>query len=155
MPLFQAGTLNVVTVPAGADASNTDPTGGASGTGLLDVRNLNIGGLGESLLIEFEVVLEPVIANGTYVYNQSQLYYNGNAVGRSDDPYVNGAADPTVDNDEDPTQILIQSAPAFRVEKISSYPDGDPNVLLAGETLRYTITVQNVGTDNATNVLYR
>ena len=62
------------------------------------------------------------------------------------------SADPTVAGDEDPTQILIQSAPLFDVDKISSYIDGDPAVLLAGETLRYTITVQNVGTDNATSV---
>ena len=40
----------------------------------------------------------------------------------------------------------------FDVDKISSYIEGNPNVLLAGETLRYTITVQNIGSDNATNV---
>ena len=151
MPMFQAGTLNVVTLPAGADAVNTDPNGGAAGTGLLDIRDLSLGGLGTSVLIEFEVALIPVIANGTFVYNQSELMYAGNPVALSDDPYVNGAADPNVEGDEDPTQIQIESAPAFRVEKISSYITGDPNVLLAGETLRYTITVQNVGTDNATS----
>ena len=70
----------------------------------------------------------------------------------SDDPNINGAADPLVVGDEDPTQIMIESAPAFTIEKISTYITGDPAVLLAGETLRYTITVQNVGTDNATNV---
>ena len=46
----------------------------------------------------------------------------------------------------------IQSAPAFDIDKVSTYIDGDPTVLLAGETLRYTITVQNIGTDNATSV---
>ncbi|MDH3374506.1 MAG: hypothetical protein OEM85_14160 [Gammaproteobacteria bacterium] len=151
IPMFQAGTLNVVTLPAGADAANTDPNGGTAGTGLLDIRNLSLGGLGSSVLIEFEVALVPVIANGTFVYNQSELFYAGNPVALSDDPYVNGAADPNVEGDEDPTQILIESAPAFRVEKISSYITGDPNVLLAGETLRYTITVQNIGTDNASS----
>jgi uncharacterized repeat protein (TIGR01451 family)/fimbrial isopeptide formation D2 family protein len=151
-PDFQAGTLNLITVPAGADSSNTDPNGGAAGTGLLDVRNLSLGGLGESITIEFEIALAPVIADGSIVYNQSELLYNGNRISISDDPNVNGAADPNVAGDEDPTQILIQSAPAFTIEKISTYMTGDPNVLLAGETLRYTITVQNVGTDNATNV---
>jgi large repetitive protein len=57
--------------------------------------------------------------------------------------------------DEDPTQILIESAPAFRIEKVSTYLDGDPSVLLAGERLRYTITVKNIGTDNATGVVLR
>jgi uncharacterized repeat protein (TIGR01451 family) len=151
-PSFQAGTLNVVTLPDGADSSNTDPNGGAAGTGLLDIRNLSLGGLGESLLIEFEVVLVPVIADGNYVYNQSDLLFNGNPIAVSDDPNVNGAADPNVAGDEDPTQILIASSPAFTIEKISTYMTGDPNVLLAGETLRYTITVQNIGTDNATDV---
>jgi len=152
IPAFQAGTLNVVTLPVGADNSNTDANGGSAGTGLLDVRNLSLGGLGDNLLIEFEVTLRPVIANDSYVSNQSQIYYFGNPVALSDDPNVNGAADPNVSGDEDPTQILIQSAPYFDIDKVSSYITGDPNVLLAGETLRYTITVQNTGTDNATGV---
>jgi uncharacterized repeat protein (TIGR01451 family) len=153
-PMFQAGTLLVDTntLPPGADAGNTDPNGGAVGTGLLDIRNLSLGPQGDSITIEFEVALAPVIANGTIVYNQSGLLYNGNTIAVSDDPNVNGASDPNVSGDEDPTQILINSAPAFRVEKISSYVTGDPNVLLAGETLRYTITVQSIGTDNATGV---
>ncbi len=151
-PLFQPGTLNVVTLPAGADAGNTDANGGAAGTGLLDVRNLSIGGLGESVLVEFEVQLAPVIANDTFVYNQSEIMFDDFSAAVSDDPNVNGAADPNVDGDDDPTQIQIQSAPYFDVDKISTYITGNPNVLLAGETLRYTITVQNTGTDNATSV---
>jgi uncharacterized repeat protein (TIGR01451 family) len=154
-PMFMPGTLNVVTLPDGADATNTDDTGGAAGTGLLDVRNLNLGGTGESLLIEFEVQLAPVIANGSFVYNQSQATFAGYPIAVSDDPNVEGAADPTVPDDEQPTVIEIRSAPAFDIDKISTYVDGDPNVLLAGETLRYTITVQNTGTDNASNVYIR
>jgi uncharacterized repeat protein (TIGR01451 family)/fimbrial isopeptide formation D2 family protein len=151
-PSFQPGTLNVVTVPVGADATNTDPNGGAAGTGLLDVRDLSIGGLGDSLLIEFDAVLAGVIPNGGYVSNQSTIQYSGNPVALSDDPNVNGAADPNVAGDEDPTRILIQSAPLFDIDKISTDMSGDPNVLLAGETLRYTITVQNIGNDNAADV---
>jgi uncharacterized repeat protein (TIGR01451 family) len=151
-PYFQAGTLNIVSVPPGADDTNSDPNGGASGTGLLDVRALSLSGLGDSFEIVFEVQLAPVIANDTIVLNQSEARYAGNPVAVSDDPNVNGAADPNVEGDEDPTEILIQSAPYFDIDKVSSYIDGDPAVLLAGETLRYTITVLNTGTDNATNV---
>lgn len=151
-PSFQAGTLEVVTLPSGADAGNSDPNGGAAGTGVLDVRGLSLAGLGDSLLIEFEVALAPVIADGSYVVNQSELRYFGYAVALSDDPNVNGAADPGVEGDEDPTRILIESAPLFDIEKTSTYLEGDPNVLLAGERLRYTITVRNTGTDHATNV---
>ena len=137
-PSFQPGTLNVVTVPAGADTSATNASGGAAGTGLLDVRNLSIGGLGDSVLIEFEVVLAGVIPNGSYVSNQSAITYAGNPIALSDDPNVNGPADPNLPGDEDPTRILIQSAPLFDIDKISTDMTGDPNVLFAGETLRYT-----------------
>jgi len=152
-PMFQAGTLNVLQpLPAGADDANTDAYGGAAGTGLLDIRNLSIGGLGDELFIEFEVQLAPAIANDSIVLNQSQANFLGYPIAISDDPYVNGVADPDVADDEDPTEILIQSAPEFVVQKTSSYLDGDPNVLLAGEILRYTIAVQNTGTENATGV---
>ncbi|WP_405241398.1 hypothetical protein [Lentisalinibacter salinarum] len=149
VPAFQPGTLTVVTLPAGAVAANTDAAGGAAGTGLLDVGGLSLGGVGDTVRVEFEVTLASVIRDGTYVTNQSELLYQGNAVAVSDDPLVNGAADPNVTGDEDPTRVLIESAPYFTVEKVSSYVSGDPDVLLAGETLRYTITVRNTGTDDA------
>jgi uncharacterized repeat protein (TIGR01451 family)/fimbrial isopeptide formation D2 family protein len=152
---FAPGTLSVVSIPAGADDSNTDANGGAAGTGLLDVTGLALSGLGDSFEIVFEVQLAPVIANDTIVLNQSVASYTGNPIALSDDPNVDGAADPNVDGDEDPTEIRIQSAPYFDVDKVSSYIDGDPNVLFAGERLRYTITVDNTGTDNATNVYIR
>ncbi len=152
---FAPGTLQLITVPAGADTSNTSSTGGAQGTGLLDVRNLGLSAPGGSLLVEFEITPAPVIANGTSVTNQSQLLIDGAPFALSDDPNVNGPADPLVAGDEDPTRVLIASAPAFRVEKISTDLTGDPNVLLAGETLRYTITVKNVGTANATDAVLR
>ncbi len=143
-PAFQPGTLTVVTVPAGADASNTNATGGASGTGVLDVRNLTLAPSGGTAIIEFEVTLAPIIGNGTNVLNQSQLLNGGSAViALSDDPNINGAADPNIAGDEDPTRIRIVSASAFRVQKISTDMTGDPAILRAGETLRYTITVRN------------
>jgi uncharacterized repeat protein (TIGR01451 family) len=154
-PAFAPGTLTLVTVPTGADPGNTSATGGAQGTGLLDVRNLTVPASGGSLLVEFEVTLAPVIANGTDVLNQSQLLAGGAFLALSDDPTINGAADPDVAGDEDPTRIRIVSAPAFRVLKTSTDRSGDPNVLLAGETLRYTITVRNIGTDDATEAVLR
>jgi uncharacterized repeat protein (TIGR01451 family) len=151
-PSFLPGSLVLLTYPDGADVANTDPNGGAAGTGLLDVRDLSLGGLGDSIEIEFQVDLAPVIANDSYVLNQSEALFAGYTVALSDDPYVNGVADPGVVDDEDPTQVLIQSAPAFTFEKTATYVEGDPGVLLAGETLRYTITAENVGTDNAADV---
>ena len=44
---------------------------------------------------------------------------------------------------------LIASAPQFQVQKISTDMTGDPTVLMAGDTLRYTIQVNNNGGDIA------
>ncbi|HEX7045565.1 MAG TPA: hypothetical protein VF203_13245, partial [Burkholderiales bacterium] len=156
--VFVPGSLTLVTVPAGADVSNTSATGGARGTGLVDIRSLSVGVAGsptDTVTIEFDVRLVPVITNGTVVLNQAQLVAAGLVVAESDDPNVNGADDPQAIGDEDPTRTVIASAPAFRVLKISQDLTDDPNVLLAGERLRYTITVQNIGTENAVDVLLR
>ncbi len=111
---FAPGTLTLVTAPAGADSSNTTANGGTKGTGVLDVRNLTLAA-SASLLLEFDVTLAPVIANGSDVLNQSQLVAGGAVLALSDDPNVNGAADPNVSGDEDPTRLRIVSAPLFRV----------------------------------------
>src|SRR5581483_6490345 len=100
----------------------------------------------------------PAIASGTVVTNQATLRQaNGTTFAWSDDPNVNGiAADPTIPNAEDPTRVTIGSASSsgFRVQKMSAYLR-DPNVLLAGDTLRYTITVKNISNADAANVVLR
>ncbi|MBN2083577.1 MAG: DUF11 domain-containing protein [Anaerolineales bacterium] len=154
-PAFEPGTLTVIAAPEGADTSNTSATGGAHGTGLLDIRGLSLGGSGDSVLVEYEATLAPVLADGSFVYNQAQLLTGGFPIALSDDPNVNGPDDPRIFGDEDATQIRIESAPQFQVEKIPAYLEGDPNVLLAGERLRYTITVRNTGTDHATGARLR
>ena len=152
---YTTGTLNLVTVPAGADASNTDSSGGVNNSGLVDVRNLSLGGLGSFIVIEYDVRTAPVLPNQSYVQNQAQVYISGVEVARSDDPNVNAAPDPLVLGDEDPTRVQITSAPRFRVLKTSSYLGASPTVLLAGDRLRYTITIKNIGTDNAAGVSIR
>ena len=70
------------------------------------------------------------------VTNQAELLGVGK-IADSDDPNINGQSDPEVAGDEDPTRLVVESAPYFDVDKTSSYLEGDPNVLLAGERLRY------------------
>ena len=107
---FEPGTLTLVTSPAGADISATSSTGGAKGTGVIDIRNLSLPANGEAL-IQFDITLKPAIANGTVVANQSTLRLaDGTPFALSDDPNVNGAANPTVSGDEDPTRVTIVSA---------------------------------------------
>jgi len=153
--VFAPGTLALVSFPAGADITGTSSTGGTKGTGVLDIRNLNLPTNSE-VLIQFDITLKSSIANGTVATNQSTVRLaNGTIFALSDDPNVNGTADPFVSGDEDPTRVTIASAPVFRVQKISTDLTGDPNILLAGETLRYAITVKNIGNADAVNVALR
>ena len=153
--LFAPGTLTLVTVPPGADTTNTSATGGAFGTGLVDVGNLSLPNQNDTVVLEFEVTLASVLPAGTPATNQSELRISGVPFAVSDDPNVNGPASPIVAGDEDPTVVTIASAPLFQVQKVSTDLTADPNVLLAGETLRYTITVKNVGSDNASDATLR
>ncbi len=146
--VFAADTLSLVSYPAGANVSGTDATGGTHGTGLVSVAGLSIGAAGsgnDSLTVVFQITLADVIASGTLVLNQAELNYGtADPLMSSDDPNIGGTSDPT--------ETLITSAPQFQVEKISSDLTGDPDLLLAGDTLRYTITVKNIGDENAVNV---
>jgi large repetitive protein len=153
--VFVPGTLALVagTLPPGADASSTNSNGGTNGAGILDVRNLSLPAFSE-VSIQFDITLAGTIANGTVVTNQAELI-GAVKLADSDDPYVNGQADPDVDGDEDPTRVVIASAPLLDVDKISADIDGDPEVLLAGERLRYTITVRNLGTADANDAMLR
>ena len=123
--------------------------------GLVDIRNLSLGGLGTFIVIEYEVKLVAALPNQSYVQNQAQAYVSGAEIARSDDPNVNAAPDPLVLGDEDPTRVQITSAPKFRVLKTSTYLGASTTVLRAGDRMRYTITVKNIGTENATGVVIR
>ncbi|PYR20156.1 MAG: hypothetical protein DMF98_23940, partial [Acidobacteria bacterium] len=145
-PDFAPGTLTLVTSPAGADISATSSTGGSKGTGVIDIRNLSLP-VNSEVLIQFDITLKPAIANGTVVTNQSTLRLSdATTLMLSDDPNVSGTADPT--------RVTIAATSAFRVQKISTYLR-DPNVLLAGDTMRYTITVKNISNAGAVNVVLR
>ena len=156
LAVFAPGSLTLVagTIPAGVDTSNTNPNGGTNGAGILDLRNLNLPAASE-VMVQFDIRLASAIPNATVVTNQSQLLAGANKLADSDDPNVNGQSDPSVAGDEDPTRVQIRSVAYFDVDKISTDLDGDPAVLLAGERLRYTITVKNIGTASVTDAMLR
>jgi large repetitive protein len=150
LPMFVPGTLTLAsTLPPGA-TSASNASGGTNGTGLLDLRNLSIGAAGaanDTVTVDFTAQLAPVIDNGTVVLNQASVMVLASELKRSDDPTIGGI--------QDPTRLVIASAPVFRVLKTSQDLTGDPNVLRAGERLRYTITVKNIGTSGAVDVTMR
>lgn len=155
---FVPGTLALVgALPAGA-TDNSNASGGTRGTGRIDIGNLTLGAAGsgtDTVVLEYRVQLVPVIANGTVVLNQARAQFGAALIALSDDPGVNGPASPDVSGDEDPTRLPIESAPQLVVQKTSAYLGADPNLLMAGDTLRYTITVRNIGTDHAHGVVLR
>ena len=152
--MFAAGSLAVVN-DAGGDSSNTNSAGGAQGTGLLDIRGLTLdaaGGANDTLIVEFDVTLAAVITNGTVVLNQAQINSIVTGTLDSDEPVINGVDDPNIQGDEDATPVTITSAPLLVAEKRSFDLTGDPAILEPGDTLRYSITVSNSGTEDAINV---
>lgn len=159
--VFAAGSLANLSVVGGGgsvDTSNTDPNGGTLGTGLIDVRNLSLdaaGGANDNFTIEFDITLISVIPNGTLALNQAQIFIPNYVTLDSDDPNINGPDDPVIIGDEDPTQTVIGSAPVMQVQKVSQDLTGDPAILEPGDTLRYTITVKNIGNENSINTSLR
>jgi large repetitive protein len=149
-PMFAPGTLKLGTVTPGANTSLTSATGGTKGTGLVNISNLSVapqGQTGDTLVIQFQVTLVPVINSGTLVLNQAQIGSPLLPTQLSDDPSVTGTTDPT--------RTIISSAPAFKVLKTVQDTTSGTATVMAGDTLRYTITVKNIGTENATGVTLR
>ena len=148
--MFAPGTLKLLTVPAGATVAATSATGGTKGTGVVSIGNLTVapqGEAGDTLVVEFQATLAAVIDNGSLVANQAQIASPLLPSQLSDDPSVTGSADPT--------RTLIASAPAFQFQKTVQDLTSGTATVTAGDTLRYTITVKNDGTENATGVTLR
>lgn len=137
---FVPGTLTLESVSTTADTTGTDPAGGSSGTGLISLTGMTLAPQGDAsgndtITIVFTAQLASVIDNGTLVYNQGQ---------------VSGTALAPVDSNE--VSTLIGAAPSIEIDKTSEDLTDSPDVLMPGDTLRYTITVRNVGDEDATGV---
>ncbi|WP_444905163.1 isopeptide-forming domain-containing fimbrial protein [Microbulbifer sp. CnH-101-E] len=158
LPLFQSGSLQLVTAPASSDSSGTGASAGTHGSGLLKVTNLDLaasGSAGDSIQLIYEVSLASVIDSATTVLNQAQVQLPGQLLKNSDDPNINGTDDPDAAGDEDPTQVLIESEPLLVIHKTSADMTGDPDLLMVADTLRYTIRVENTGNENIVNGMLR
>lgn len=149
---FAPNTLVMVSIlPAAPGATIT-----ISPTGLLTIQNLSLAAAGgaDTVTIVFDAQLAPVITHNTTVRNQAQIPVNTPPID-SDDPNINGTHVPLSGAVEDKTQTLIASAPNMQVRKTSLDLTGDPLILMAGDRLRYTITVKNIGTEDASGVTLR
>ncbi|WP_160152664.1 isopeptide-forming domain-containing fimbrial protein [Microbulbifer sp. ALW1] len=152
--VFAPGTLTIIELPENA-VDNSDAVAGATGSGWVRIGGLTLAPQGESdeersdsVTVVFEVQLASVIDSGTAVLNQSNVIAYGQTLAVSDDPNINGTSDPESPGEEDPTQVIIESAPVLKVEKTSEDLTGEPDSLMPGDTLRYTIRVENIGNEN-------
>ncbi|WP_406828179.1 isopeptide-forming domain-containing fimbrial protein [Microbulbifer sp. ARAS458-1] len=155
--VFAPGTLTVIDIPVDA-VDNSDATGGDAASGLLRIDGISLaqqGETGDSVRVTFEVQLANVIDSGTAVLNQSRVLAYGQQLAVSDDPNIDGEADPQAPGAENPTQVIIESAPVFKVEKISEDMTGEPDSLVPGDTLRYTLRVENIGNENMVEATLR
>ncbi len=132
---------------AGIDIGSSDLAPPTPGNGTITA--------GQTAILTFDVLLNAAITSGTVITNQALVNSPATGVLPSDDPNIGGLDDPLVIGDEDLTSTTITSAPAFLVQKTSLDVTADPAILLPGETLRYTLTVKNIGLEDGVNVLLR
>ncbi|HET7203172.1 MAG TPA: hypothetical protein VFI92_07355, partial [Steroidobacteraceae bacterium] len=132
---FVPGSLSLVSALPGGAVNNSSATGGTRGTGLIDIGNLNLAP-GSQLLLQFDVTLASTLLEDTIVSNQAQVLVGGTPFALSDDPYVNGQADPLVAGDEDPTRVVIALPSPSALAKANTQSTAS-----IGEVFRYRITL--------------
>jgi fimbrial isopeptide formation D2 family protein/uncharacterized repeat protein (TIGR01451 family) len=90
-------------------------------------------------VVEFDIKLQEGLANGTRVSNQAILTASRSFRAESDDPNVNGVSDPDNPNDQDPTDVIIQTpGPLTKMNAQST--------ATIGEQFEYTIIVPATAT---------
>ena len=122
-PDFVPGSLVFTSLPAGT-VNSSNPA-----TGLIDIRGIDVPA-GNEVRVEFNVTLLPTLANRHLVVNQAQLLSStGTFLADSDDPTVNGQADPdpAVD-DEDPTVVRIGAPPVPPTKALLSPASGEATI---------------------------
>ena len=124
--------------------------------------DVGIVGVGSSVTIEFDVTVNnPLAAGVTKVSNQGIVSDNDpdtpdEPTDDPDDPTCNPESDPecTPDPTDTPIETPIERSPDLRATKVDSLQvdvNGD-GVVNPGDTIRYTVTISNVGDGVATGV---
>jgi uncharacterized repeat protein (TIGR01451 family)/fimbrial isopeptide formation D2 family protein len=128
---FVPGSLSLVNpLPAGAVSQ--------TGNGILDISNLNVPA-GATVAVTFDITLLSTLTEGFVVLNQSDLMQGGVKIADSDDPNINGQADPAVPGDEDPTRVVIVLPPPPPPTKVLVAPT-TPEATI-GQEVAYEIRV--------------
>ncbi|NIT96732.1 MAG: hypothetical protein GWN79_15630, partial [Actinobacteria bacterium] len=88
---------------------------------------------------QFDIALDPSLADGTVATNQADLIGGTITLAVSDDPNVNGQADPDVQGDEDPTRVVVATVPVGPLLKENTQATAS-----VGEAFSYRITVPEI-----------
>lgn len=131
---FVPGSLSLVSYPSGADISQT-------GNGILDIRNLNVPA-GSTIEVAFDITLDSSLAEDFIVTNQAELRQGAVKTADSDDPNIDGPADPAVAGDEDPTQVVIAYPPPLPPAKALVSPAAPEATI--GQEVVYEIRVPGI-----------
>jgi len=146
-----AGLIVSDTIPVGAtyNAANSDPAWSCSdGDPAGTVCTLSIASLASGTQTQVFFALEvnnPILSTTDNIENVASVADNG----------IYGI-DPTPDNNSDNDIDTLNASPVIEVYKTDSFlvdadNSGNPS---AGDTLRYTITIENTGDRGAGNVLF-
>jgi len=154
---FEPDSLTLASTDLPAGTYTICPTCGTNQAGTITINGLNLAS-NQQYQIQFDVTLASNLTEGTQVLNQASLSGTdtNNVVwsGVSDDPYINGPA--MLSDNGNITPITIQSRePALRVLKTVQDITSGTSTVIAGDILRYTIAVKNIGTEDATGVTLR
>lgn len=128
------GNATDVVVTATVPSNSSYVAGSATNGGVLSGSTITWGPLPLGAVtggqVSFEVDVAPVVANGT------SLISNASIAASSAQP------------DSDSASVLVASAPQLITSK-----SVDKQLVIPGDVVTYTITVENVGTEDATNLV--
>lgn len=128
--------------------AGTVTTGNGAGDTSVVVAPGSVAGLGGSVTITFQVVIDNPVPADTFSVSNQGLVSGGNfADVLTDDPAVGGLEDPTV--------TALNAAPEVRASKIAALiVDGDGDGRAdQDDVIRYTIIVENTGNADAAAVV--
>lgn len=143
--VYLPGTLGITSPPATFGTNATDPGGGTGGKGLIDFRDVVVPA-GGSASLEATIDTRPVVSDGDLAINQGSVTDRFFEVTEPTD-------DPATMDDDDPTETVFGAQPELAVTKRDADLTGDAGVLALGDTIEYTIEVENVGTETVTGAV--
>jgi len=157
--VFVPNTLASISVapaatPSAPTANLSSGTGGVKGTGLVAFTGVEVPA-GGSRTISFDITLRNPLPNGSFAYNQASITAPflttpilSDSSSAADDDATNQGNGASL-TDDDPVVTRIPAKPGLIVEKRDTDLNGGN--LELGDTLRYAITVKNIGNENADN----